>query len=103
MLIGRGGSCTPTSAWAWNWNRPSTLDSTTIDLCLSLFPWARFRRHKGAVKLHTLLNLRGSIPTFVRITLGKKQDVAVLDHVPIEPGSFYAMIEVMSTSDAFVD
>jgi transposase len=67
------------------------LDSTTIDLCLSLFPWARFRRRKGAVKLHTLLDLRGNIPTFVRITHGKTHDVTVLDHLPIEPGSFYVM------------
>jgi len=67
------------------------LDSTTIDLCLSLFPWARFRRSKGAVKLHTLLDLRGNIPTFVRITHGKAHDVTVLDHLPIEPGSFYVM------------
>ena len=68
-----------------------SLDSTTIDLCLSLFPWGRFRRHKGAVKLHTLIDLRGSIPTFVRITHGKTHDVTVLDHLPIEPGSFYVM------------
>jgi Domain of unknown function (DUF4372)/Transposase DDE domain len=67
------------------------LDSTTIDLCLSLFPWARFRRRKGAVKLHTLIDLRGNIPTFVRITHGKTHDVTVLDHLPIEPGAFYVM------------
>jgi Transposase DDE domain/Domain of unknown function (DUF4372) len=67
------------------------LDSTTIDLCLSLFPWARFRRHKAAVKLHTLLDLRGNIPTFVRITHGKTHDVTVLDHLPIVPGAFYVM------------
>jgi hypothetical protein len=67
------------------------LDSTTIDLCLSLFPWARFRRRKGAVKLHTLLDLRGNIPCFVRISHGKTHDVTVLDHLPIEPGSFYVM------------
>jgi IS4 transposase len=67
------------------------LDSTTIDLCLSLFPWARFRRRKGAVKLHTLVDLRGNIPTFVRITHGKTSDVTVLDHLPIEPGAFYVM------------
>jgi transposase len=67
------------------------LDSTIIDLCLSLFPWARFRRRKGAVKLHTLLDLRGNIPAFVRITHGKTHDVTVLDLVPIEPGSFYVM------------
>ncbi len=67
------------------------LDSTTIDLCLSLFPWARFRRRKGAVKLHTLVDLRGNIPCFVRISHGKTHDVTVLDHLPIEPGSFYVM------------
>jgi hypothetical protein len=67
------------------------LDSTTIDLCLSLFPWARFRRRKRAVKLHTLLDLRGNIPTFVRMTHGKTHDVTVLDYRPIEPGAFYVM------------
>jgi transposase len=67
------------------------LDSTTIDLCLALFPWARFRRHKGAVKLHTLIDLRGNIPCFIRITHGKTADVTVLDRLPIEPGAFYMM------------
>jgi Domain of unknown function (DUF4372)/Transposase DDE domain len=67
------------------------LDSTTIDLCLSLFPWARFRRRKGAIKLHTLIDLRGNIPCFVRITHGKTHDVTVLDTLPIEPGAFYMM------------
>jgi hypothetical protein len=67
------------------------LDSTTIDLCLSLFPWARFRRRKGAVKLHTLLDLRGNIPCFVSISHGKIHDVTVLDHLPIEPGAFYVI------------
>ena len=67
------------------------LDSTTIDLCLALFPWARFRRRKGAVKLHTLIDLRGSIPCFIRITHGKTADVNVLDHLPVEPGAFYMM------------
>ena len=67
------------------------LDSTTIDLCLSLFPWARFRRAKGAIKLHTLLDLRGSIPTFVHISDGKYHDVNVLDLLAFEPGSFYIM------------
>lgn len=67
------------------------LDSTTIDLCLSLFPWAKFRRRKGAVKLHTLLDLRGSIPSFVHISHGKMHDVIVLDQLPIEPGAFYVM------------
>ena len=67
------------------------LDSTTIDLCLSLFPWAKFRRRKGAVKLHTLLDLRGSIPCFVHVFHGKMHDVTVLDQLPIEPGAFYVM------------
>jgi transposase len=66
-------------------------DSTTIDLCLALFPWARFRRHKGAVKLHTLLDLRGGIPCFVHISHGKMHDVLALDHLVIEPGAFYIM------------
>ena len=67
------------------------LDSTTIDLCLSLFPWARFRRHKAAVKMHTLLDLHGSIPTFIRITEGKTHDVNILDQLIPEAGSFYVM------------
>jgi len=67
------------------------LDSTTIDLCLALFPWAQFRRRKGAVKLHTLLDLRGNIPCFIRITHGKKHDVHVLDYLPIVLGAFYMM------------
>jgi len=67
------------------------LDSTTIDLCLSLFPWARFRRRKGAVKLHTLIDLRGNIPCFVHISHGKMHDVMALDYLPLEPGAFYVM------------
>ena len=67
------------------------LDSTTIDLCLTLFPWAKFRRKKGAVKLHTLIDLRGNIPCFIRIIHGKTHDVSVLDHLPIEAGAFYMM------------
>lgn len=67
------------------------LDSTTIDLCLSLFPWARFRRAKGAIKLHTLLDLWGNIPTFIWITHGKVSDVNVLDILVPEPGSIYVM------------
>ena len=67
------------------------LDSTTIDLCLSLFPWARFRKRKGAIKLHTLLDLRGSIPSFIKITHGKVHDVNILDELLLEPGSFYVM------------
>jgi hypothetical protein len=67
------------------------LDSTTIDLCLNLFPWARFRRAKAAVKLHTLLDLRGAIPTFISISQGKQADVRVLDELVLEPGAFYVM------------
>jgi hypothetical protein len=67
------------------------LDSTTIDLCLSLFPWATFRRRKGAVKLHTLIDLRGNIPCFIRVSHGKTHDVNILDELPIEPGAFYIM------------
>jgi len=67
------------------------LDSTTIDLCLSLFPWAPFRSTKAAVKLHTLLDLRGNIPAFIFISDGKLHDVNVLDHLIPEPGAFYVM------------
>src|ERR1700687_4510055 len=67
------------------------LDSTTIDLCLSLFPCAKFRQHKGAVKMHTLLDLHGNIPTFIRITHGKVHDVNILDEIPTEAGAFYGM------------
>jgi hypothetical protein len=66
-------------------------DSTTIDLCLSLFPWAQFRRRKSAVKLHTLIDLRGNIPCFIRITSGRVTDVTSLDDLPIESGAFYIM------------
>jgi hypothetical protein len=67
------------------------LDSTTIDLCLSLFPWAAFRQKKGAIKLHTLLDLRGNIPSFIKITDGKVHDVNILDELFPESGSFYIM------------
>jgi len=67
------------------------LDATTIDLCLSMFPWANFRKTKGAVKLHTLLDLRGNIPTFIYISDGKLHEVKTLDLLPIEPGAFYVM------------
>jgi hypothetical protein len=67
------------------------LDSTTIDLCLSLFPWAKFRRHKAAVKMHTLLDLHGNIPSFIRITDGTVNDVNILDEFIPEAGSFYVM------------
>jgi len=67
------------------------LDSTTIDLCLSLFPWAKFRKSKGAVKLHTVLDIHGSIPVFIEITSGLVHDVNILDVLIPEPGSFYIM------------
>jgi len=72
-------------------NTVYALDATTIDLCLSLFPWAPFRSTKAAVKLHTLLDLRGNIPAFIHISDGKMGDVNVLDMLPIEAGSFYVM------------
>ena len=67
------------------------LDSTTIDLCLSLFPWAKFRKHKAAVKMHTLLDLHGNIPTFISITDGKVHDVNILDEILPEAGAIYVM------------
>jgi hypothetical protein len=67
------------------------LDSTTIDLCLSLFPWAKFRRRKAAVKMHTLLDLHGNIPTFIRVTSGDVHDVNILDEIMPEAGAFYVM------------
>lgn len=66
-------------------------DSTTIDLCLSLFPWAEFRKTKAAVKMHTLIDLRGSIPTFVAITTGKVSDVRILDEMPVQEDAVYTM------------
>ena len=66
-------------------------DSTTIDLCLSLFPWAQFRRRKSAVKLHTLIDLRGNIPCFIHVSGGRTADVTALDLLPIEAGAFYVM------------
>jgi hypothetical protein len=85
-------------------------DSTTIDLCLSLFPWAIFRKSKAAVKLHTLLDLRGSIPSFIKITEGKIHDVRILDELIPEPGCFYildrgyldfARLQLLHQSQAF--
>jgi hypothetical protein len=67
------------------------LDATTIDLCLSVFPWARFRHRKAAIKLHTLLDLRGNIPSFIHVSNGKLHDVNVLDQLIPEPGAFYIM------------
>jgi hypothetical protein len=67
------------------------LDSTTIDLCLLMFPWAKFRQNKGTIKMHTLLDLQRSIPTLIKITPGSVHDVNILDHMPIEAGAFYIM------------
>jgi len=67
------------------------LDSTTIDLCLSLFPWAQFRKKMGAIKMHTLLDLRGNIPTVIVVTHGKVHDVNMLDQISPEPGAFYVV------------
>ena len=72
-------------------NTVYALDASTIDLCLASFPWARFRKYKGAIKLHTLLDLRGNIPTFIRISDGKMHDVRVLDELLIEAGAVYIM------------
>ena len=72
-------------------NTVYALDTTTIDLSLSLFPWARFQRTKAAVRLHTLLDLRGNIPSFVHISDGKLHEINVLDQIAFEPGSFYIM------------
>jgi hypothetical protein len=72
-------------------NTVYALDATTIDLCLSIFPWAHFRETKGAVRLHTLLDLRGSIPSFIHISDGKLHEVNVLDIIPLEAGAFYIM------------
>ncbi|MCP4755189.1 MAG: transposase [Proteobacteria bacterium] len=67
------------------------LDASTIDLCLSLFPWAKFRKTKGSAKLHTLLDIRGFIPAFIEITEGSVHDVNILDQLFFEPGSYYIM------------
>jgi hypothetical protein len=72
-------------------NTAYAFDSTTVDLCLSLFPWAQFRRHKSAVKLHTLIDLRGNIPCFIHVTSGRVADMRALDHLLLEPGAFYIM------------
>jgi hypothetical protein len=72
-------------------NTVYALDATTIDLCLSLFDWAPFRSTKAAIKLHTLLDLRGAIPAFIHISDGKMHQVGVLDFLPIESGAFYMM------------
>jgi hypothetical protein len=72
-------------------NTVYAFDSTTINVCLSLFPWARFQKRQGAIKLHTLLDLRGSIPSFIQMTDGLTHDVRILDDLPVEPASFYIL------------
>ena len=72
-------------------NTVYALDSTTIDLCMTLFPWARYKQTQHAMKLHTLLDLRGQIPTFIRMTPAQVHDVNVLDHLTPEAGAFYVM------------
>ena len=82
----------PTRTWAWiSTNTVYALDSTTIDLCLSVFPWAHFRTTKAAVKMHTLLDLRGNIPSFIHVSDGKLHDVHALDLLLPEPGAIYVM------------
>lgn len=80
-------------------NTVYALDSTTIDLCLSVFPWAKFRKKKGAVKLHTLMDLRGNIPVFMDITDGQTHDVNTLDLIDFEPGAFYVMDKAYTDFD----
>jgi transposase len=92
VLIGRARSLYAQDEFSVDLKQTAyAFDSTTIDLCLSLFPWARFRKHKGAIKLHTLLDLRGSIPCFIHITNGKTHDVNAIDELVMEAGSFYIM------------
>ena len=92
ILIVRARHLYPDDGFGVQLKHPAdALESTTIDLCLTLFAWARFRRHKAAIKLHTLIDLRGNIPCFVLITDGKTHDVNVLDVLPIESGAFYVM------------
>ena len=82
-------------------NMVYALDSTSIELCLNLFPWAKFRKHRRAVKTHTLLDLRGSIPTFIKLTDGLCHDVNVLDELDYEPGAFMSWIVDMSLSNGY--
>jgi len=90
ILIGRARRLYANDSFGVELNQTAyALDSTLIDLCLSLFPWAKFRKHKGAIKLHTLLDLRGSIPSLVIITHGKIHDVTILDQLIFEPAAFY--------------
>jgi len=92
VLIGKARTLYANEDFGIQLNREVyALDSTTIDLCLSLFPWAKFRKYKAAVKVHTLMDLKGSIPTFIRITDGKVHDVNILDDLILEPGAIYVM------------
>jgi len=92
LLIGQARTLYAHQSLAMNLKRAVyALDSTVIDLCLSLFPWAQHRRHKNAVKVHTQLDLRANIPTFIRITGGQVHDIHFLDHVSFEAGAFYIM------------
>ena len=91
-LIGIAQSLYRTETWGRNLNRSIyALDATTIDLCLSLFPWAKFRRRKGAIKVHTLLDVVTRIPTVIRITPGNIHEVRILDELCFEPGAIYLM------------
>jgi hypothetical protein len=92
VLIGMARKLYANDGFAVELDAPAyAFDSTTIDLCLALFPWARFRRRKGAVKLHTLLDLRGNIPSFIHISHGKLHDVNALDVLVLQAGAFYIM------------
>jgi len=92
VLIGKARTLYANEDFGIQLNREVyALDSTTIDLCLSLFPWAKFRKRKAAVKIHTLMDLKGSIPTFIRITDGKVHDVNILDELILESGAIYIM------------
>ena len=92
LLIARARQLYAHDAFGVDLDQPAyAFDSTTIDLCLALFPWARFRRRKGAVKLHTLIDLHGNIPCFIHITHGKTNDVKALDQLVPEAGAFYMM------------
>ena len=91
VLIAVRGSCTFTTTRRRVRANGLRLRFHDHRLCLSLFPWAKFRRRKGAVKLHTLIDLRGNIPCFIHFSTGKVHDVNALDHLPIEPGAFYMM------------
>ena len=92
VLIAHARKLYADDAFAVDLDQPAyAFDSTTIDLCLSLFPWAKFRKRKGAIKLHTQIDLHGNIPCFIHITTGKTSDVIVLDELIIEPTAFYMM------------